>query len=466
MDKPILSDYFEISGRIFRSGCPFEVSLRGRYFQRTVSTLRKEGELHLMWLHEDGVKISNGDPALWAEYEEAPIRYEDTDSEVLYFRMPALPEGPVTCILRQKIDESSQNDICTIKLYILDNDLFTLRPYRGDMHMHSSFSACGSRVEDPHYVAAIARKHGLDFIAVTDHAQIEGSEALDGFTEKYSSDFRIYHGEECHHIRMHLPSFLGINKFYSWNHIVNFGGRDGVCRYANEHFEQFNAEIDERAKTISQEYPELMRKAMAASDWIFDKIHEFGGIAIFCHPFWRPNNRTNLPKPVREYIMRNAKFDVLELPGLGSSGNLAFYEENMMAQAWWQDCCRQSGKFIPVVGNTDSHNARTLLGLNFTLVFAESNSFESIADALRNGRSIGVVYDAEKEVAPRYFGSLRLTRYAMFLMNEFYPEHNELCAAEGALMLENLRGHDCCADVVSAFAKGRISRLFERYFGK
>ena len=105
----------------------------------------------------------------------------------------------------------------------------------------------------------------------------------------------------------------------------------------NDHYDEYLADIHAAADKMDQSLSENMRLAMAASDWIFDKIHEYGGVAVFAHPFWHAGGKLNLPTPVREYILKQAKFDVMELPGLGGVSNRALDEDNVLCTAWWQE---------------------------------------------------------------------------------------------------------------------------------
>ena len=49
-------------------------------------------------------------------------------------------------------------------VYALDEDLFSKKVIKGDLHMHTTFS---DGLESPEHRAVIARKNGFDFIAIT-----------------------------------------------------------------------------------------------------------------------------------------------------------------------------------------------------------------------------------------------------------------------------------------------------------
>jgi hypothetical protein len=54
------------------------------------------------------------------------------------------------------------------RIYAVREDLFALRPWMGDMHVHTFYS---DGKEEPAVVAANYRKAGFDFLAITDHEQ-------------------------------------------------------------------------------------------------------------------------------------------------------------------------------------------------------------------------------------------------------------------------------------------------------
>ena len=56
--------------------------------------------------------------------------------------------------------------LASFRVYAVADDLFSLQPYKGDLHQHSHHS---DGKEAPAYVAAYNRKLGMDFMALTDH---------------------------------------------------------------------------------------------------------------------------------------------------------------------------------------------------------------------------------------------------------------------------------------------------------
>ena len=460
------SDFFKVSARVFRAGSPIKFTIEGRFFQQNMADFSKLGKLQLKGIPACGYFNDNGTFSL------DPFRIYDvvqnpSNPGIVQVEIPPQAEGEFYCILQLCTENKEPQTVCEIEIYILDDDLFEMRPYKGDMHVHSSYSFCGKRLDNPWHVAVVARERGLDFVSVTDHIQIEGAESLRDFSEKFKSEFKVYPGEECHVLKEKMDSRFCINNFYSNVHIVNFGGKDGVIRYANDHYDEFFREVSERAAKIDSQYPENMRFIMAGADWICDKIHEFGGLAVYCHPAWRKEHRDNLSYIIRDYIAAQGKFDVIEVVGLScpadSAVRYSFSESINLTAAWHQELCIKKGSFIPVIGNTDSHNAEKVLGRHFTVVFCNENSFEAVSDALKKGRAVGVITSDIPNAAPQIYGEYRLVRYTHFLLRTYFIEHDELCAIEGKMMRSVLRD-EITADKVELVNSNNIKNLINVFF--
>lgn len=456
------SDFFKISAQIFRANQPIELTVESRYPHQKISEFAKIGKLRMAWIVGCGTMPDN------IRYHHRTFKYQDVQQsennpDVVKISFPPIAEGDLYFRLECVVDGTPKT-IGEFEIYALNDDLFELTPLKGDMHVHSSFSECGKRTDDPLFVAMTAREKGLDFIALTDHIQIEGSETLKDFNEKFKTAFRVYPGEECHVLEEKLESRFCRNIFYNNVHIVSFGAKDGVCRYANDHYDEFYADICERAEKIDNSYTLEMRRIMAGSDWIFDKIHEFGGIAIFCHPAWKPRHRDNLSYVVRDYIASQNKYDVMETVGLGFYAGYPdaenFQIQNNLALAWWFEQSIKRGAMIPLVGDTDSHNAAEVLGSHFTVVFVKNNEFENIAHALKNSFAAAVIKSCGAGRADQVYGSYRLVRYTHFLLKNYFVEHDDLCAAEGKAMKAAVRNEKVFENNILSDIESLRNRIF------
>jgi len=200
------------------------------------------------------------------------------------------------------------------------------RLLKGDLHAHTLAS------DGVHTVAELAMKaqrHGLDFLAITDHNQFSLS---DSFPQV--PGLILIPGVEWTHYRGHA-NFLGVDRPYD---------------------EPFAANTDE----------EIRARFMSA--------HERGALISVNHPFEEgcgfQLDFTQLP------------FDCLEV------WNGPMRESNLRAVGLWQSLLAQ-GKKIPVYGGSDYHRDTPFifLGGPTTCVYAGSAGPSDILAALRRGHA-------------------------------------------------------------------------------
>lgn len=306
-------------------------------------------------------------------------------------------------------------------LYSLAPDLARLRPYKGDFHIHSLFS---DGKELPEYVAAGFRANGFDFIAITDHFEYHPSlRAMDRWKD-LKNGFRLFPGEE-----VHVPGGQA--------HIINFGGSFSVNELARENPERFQKEVAEIESALP---PGLLPKGanafpVAASEWAFERIHQGGGLAMFCHPYWR-TNKYELSEAVTDAIFRRRKFDVFEV--IGGYGEVDWRSQNQQVLRYYEE--RARGNDFPVAGASDAHgiDGGEYAYRYYTVALSESDELPALIDAMKSGRCAAV--DEMGGKTPRVYGEFRLARYIAFLVENYFPGQAELCRTEGALMREALSG--------------------------
>ena len=310
--------------------------------------------------------------------------------------------------------------VAAFHIYSLGEDLLGLRPFRGDMHLHSCFSGCNHDHASPEYFAAANCAQGMDFISISDHKQMAPSRLAMAFADKCGGRLRAYPGEEVHLHDLHNLHFL------------NFGGRECVSAFLKQHPDQFAAEIAPFYRDLPAEGDERVRQLCASSDYLLHKINEVGGLSVLCHPYWKPLERFFLPTPVLEHLGRKLNFDALELLGLGNTAEI-HREMNQLSVSFWHDICIQAGRPVPVVGNNDAHGCESL-GLNCSIVFADANTVDGIIGAVRSNRSVAV--EQIPGEFPAAYGDRRLVAFAYFLRREYFPTHDDICRAQAALMFD------------------------------
>ena len=386
----------------------------------------------------DGYR-TDGTYADWAEFETTPFRM---DGEELVIAYPFSDEMEYAFRLLGDGADGKPEILLTAHVYALEPDLLRLRPYKGDFHIHS-FQSDG--LEAPSYVACCARRAGFDFMALTDHRQYEPSREAMDFVASVPTDLRCYPGEE-----VHPPECRP--------HIINFGGAFSVNDEYRHDEAAYRREVAERMKNIPDELPPELKFQVAASEWAFDRVRAGGGVAMYCHPYWKPHERTDVPNSVNECLLKRRKFDVLEVICGYARINM---EGNALAIARYQQE-RAAGNPMPVAGVSDSHCCDAEpFGWYCTLVFAESVDFPDLAAAIRNDQALAV--EAVEGEFPRLIGNFRLVRYGYFLLREFFPLHQRLCREEGVTMLDLLAGDESARNRLNAM-QGRVPRLYDHYW--
>lgn len=333
----------------------------------------------------------------------------------------------------------------TMTVYSLYEDLYALRPLRGDLHAHS-YRSDGRG--DPAALAGHFREQGYDFFALTDHNRFYPGEEIDEVYDGVNTRFTRVRGEE-----VHTPG--------SDLHIVHVGGAESITSIYVHERERYEAEVKECIPRVPQSVPAMYVERYAMAMWATDKIHSVGGLAIFPHPYWRPQARIyNVNDEFSRILLKSGMFDAFELAGgMGQQGI-------NRALALWGDL-RAEGANITVVGSSDIHGltkSETFPDC-FSVVFAKDNSNDSIIEAVKSGLSVaaeanGYEYDRQY----RFYGQLRLVSYALFLIKHYFPERQRLCQGEGVAM-RAFAMNEASAELVEKQAE--LSASFEdRFFGK
>ena len=91
------------------------------------------------------------------------------------------------------IEKPDGTPILDFNVYSLKPDLYRLRPFKGDFHIHTTGS---DGQECPEYVAARYREEGFDFIAITDHRQYGPSLTAIDCWKAYRTGLKLYPGED------------------------------------------------------------------------------------------------------------------------------------------------------------------------------------------------------------------------------------------------------------------------------
>ncbi len=331
--------------------------------------------------------------------------------------------------------------LVTLSVYALADDLFGRLPLKGDFHVHS-FRSDGR--EDPAVVAANYRRHGFDFLAVTDHRQWGPSqEAIAAWAGK-PVDLRLFHGEEVHLPENHI-------------HIIHFGGSFSVNDLAYGDVEAYYKAVRAIAEGLPTLPEGVSRFEYASCLWAIGEIHKAGGMAVYCHPHWIANVY-HVRDAMSNYIFETMPFDAFEL-----LGGQTVHENNMQVALHAQAQAR--GCRVPGVGSSDSHGTTNSNWFDwvYSIVLAEDDSLEAIVRAVKEGYCAPV--ESYPDEHPRAHGSYRMVSYALFLLKEYFPLQRELCFEEGRAMAALYGGDEEALPVLQAL-QGRVARFRGRCFAK
>lgn len=328
--------------------------------------------------------------------------------------------------------EKAGKQAIRLHLYSLFDDLYERDPYRGDLHAHSIGS---DGKEDPAIVAANYRREGFDFFALTDHHKWAPSDEMLKAYRDVPLEMAMFHGEEVH--------------LYSTIHIVNFGSRYSVNELFFNHRDEISAELKAQAETLKTPKG-VDALEYAYRRWIVEQIRKARGMAIIPHPYWIHHPGIyNMSSKVLDYVFEQGDFDAFELVG-GQT-----VHENNLQNAFYQDQ-REKGRRIPIVGSSDSHGTDPAVYFTMakTVLFAKDLEYDSVCEAIKGFYSVAVEEAFGEEY--RVYGSYRMVKYARFLLDHYFPEHDALCTEEGLLMREYTMGSPDAAEALKQ-RFGRVS---------
>ena len=295
-----------------------------------------------------------------------------------------------------------------LNVYSLNEDLYGMRCYKGEVHCHT-FESDG--IQDAIHTVSNYRGAGYDFLAITDHFTSYASEKSMRVFDGAPLDMTLMLGEEVHAPTERI-------------HAVHLGGRESVNEYFRQHEDEARAEVQKIQSQL--ELPDnINAEDYAWRIWIAQKSREFGGLSILAHPHWIWFNVYFMSEEITKRLLREEVYDALDLRDTDFNTSVAL----------WNDL-RAQGVRIPVVASTDSHETnctdpkKPAYG-GYTLVFAPDRSPESIMDAIRSERSLAVNAAFTPEVIS---GPYRLVKFARFLMENYYPAYIRLCYGQGVVM--------------------------------
>ena len=319
-----------------------------------------------------------------------------------------LEATPYPAITHRK--KRHENTDALLQVYSLNEDLYGMRCFKGEVHCHT-FESDG--IQDVCHTVGNYRTAGYDFMAITDHYITMSAEKAKKLFDNAPVDMTLLLGEECH-----VPT--------EQIHAVHIGGHESVNAYFRNHPEEAEQEMLAIEATLNVP-PHINRRDYAWRVWIAQKAQEFGGVSILAHPHWIWFETYFMASAITQQLLSDGIYDALDITDQEADTTVALWAE-MQAQG-----CR-----IPVVGCTDSHytdanNPHRPARGGYTLVLAPDRNPESLLAAIREGRSMAVNAVGDPQ---RVQGPYRMVKFGRFLLDNFYPIYMRLCHNQGVIMSE------------------------------
>ena len=451
--------YYDVFPKVFPAGKEIEITVKPLGYHAEIIKNPEETVLYVLGIEDghinDYPERKNNKTAEFTVGDRGVIKFKWTfPKEQQYFL--------------RFCDKESGKRLLQLCVYALAEDLCGRYPFIGDLHMHTCRS---DGRQCPEVVCANYRKHGYDFTVISDHHRYYPSlEAINAYKD-VPIEFNIVPGEE-----VHMPKGPEVINDV---HIVNFGGNYSVNALLKErsHCEEVgegkelrsfngfdcpdtmtNEEYYEEIKAFAEtlDIPEGIEKYTYASCvWIFNHIKKAQGLGIFCHPYWI-SNVYQVPDAFTDYMLKSAPFDAFEV--LGGEN---YYEQNgFQTQKYYE--VRAQGYDFPIVGSTDSHSSLNNENayVASTMVFAQENDKDVLIQAIKEKYSVAIDGISEEK---RLVGDLRLSKYAWFLLQEFFPLHDDLCYEEGRAMKDYCCGVEGAKETLEHIS-GRMKKQREKYF--
>ncbi len=376
-------------------------------------------DLVLKYIPLDG-RFQKDKYANWSQFKKIDYKIENGK---IVFDITLEGEQLHTFVLEKPVTKKKPEKIAKFTAFSLGEKLFSKRPLKGEYHIHTNKSD-GKNTEREMLIACC--QQGYDFCAIGDH-KLTDPKASIGKDGKLTHWGKYGYDEDLQKIIDVTPSSMKIFKaeevHIDWGiHYHNFGGKKGVIEWFLNNRKEAKDDLKERAKKFNLG-DEQSNYKMAIADFVFDKIHEFGGIAVYNHPMWKPNDR-HVANDKLQYALHNFdKCDAIEVVNSRIS-------DNLKAVAYANEMSIKKGKQLTYLGNSDAHKKEDV-GKKFSIIFADSNSFDNIRKAIKNGDCVAVDNTSHTLI----FGSYMFTEYAYFLDEEYYPELKKIREKEA----KNLR---------------------------
>lgn len=346
------------------------------------------------------------------------------DNGVIKFNYDFEQEQEYIIQVKPAVEQGRTIQVIESSVYALKEDLYKKKVLKGDLHLHTTFS---DGIESPEHRAVMARENGFDFLAITDHNSYHGSKYLIEKMKACPNNMVFIRGEEVH--AKSCPV-----------HILSLGASNAIAPSVT----RMDLSQIRHLECLKEKYASRLDKSVncdafvAAMD-VFEKIRISGGLSVLCHIYWDAVDGTNhrrmgAPEQLIDALVKECAFDAFEITSGAPENDL---KANYLQEAYYREKLPVN---FPVIGITDTHstlNGISIFGKNYTIVFADECSEFGIIEAIRNKYSVSV--DGVGNTICH--GEIRLIKYATFLIEHYFPTHDQIVRIEGEIMQRILEGN-------------------------
>jgi predicted metal-dependent phosphoesterase TrpH len=277
-------------------------------------------------------------------------------------------------------------------------------------------------------------------MALTDHSNWHTSKGLLETYADVPTGIKLFLGEE-----VHLGTII---------HIVSFNANRSITDLYRANTDEIRAQLKEESTKLETPWG-VDPYEYAYRKWICEQIRAAGGMCIVPHPYWvHKPHIFNMNSRMLGYVFETGIYDAFELTG-GQK-----VEENNYQINFYHDM-RAKGFDIPICGSSDSHGTdqSVYFGISKTVLFAKDTSYEGIREAILGHYSVAVEEEYGEQI--RIHGHYRMVKYARFLIDYYFPGHDELCVEQGILMREYALGETSAADALRTL-DGSVERYMQK----
>lgn len=308
-------------------------------------------------------------------------------------------------------------EITSSSVYALDADLFSLRAFKGDTHVHTCRS---DGLKPPFETVCDYLSRGYGFISVTDHHQYAPSLEARDVISPLTDAITVLRGEEVHNAPM------------GYIHIVSLDADSSIGQVIDNDPDYVDARVNE---ILSCRSLDGLKHPYTAAYRIFvaNEIRRAGGISVLTHPLWDAYGEYNMDTDELVYHLKNKTFDAFELLadddfyGNGDNLQVALYYE-----------LASQGVSTSLLGSSDCHTTEaeySFFNRHFSLVF--SDNVKNLPSAIKNGMCVAVNRRSDSDFF--VFGDFRLVKYARFLLTAYYPQYSALTSRLSEILLREKR---------------------------